>query len=146
MVVRQTLISIMPFILSLIIVFIAISDFYYFKELGSNGSSLDHGNQVPLQYFKTIFNKFRGLMFADFTDVVDEYDIIDFTVLMLTSIIIMVVLMNLLISIISDSHEKVQASLRKSSGLILCELIHELESSPLLRCIVECRRRRFEEE
>jgi hypothetical protein len=48
----------------------------------------------------------------------------------------MIILLNLLIAIISDTHEKIQASLKKSEGLSMCELILELETMPLLNLIV----------
>ena len=64
---------------------------------------------------------------------------VDFSVFVLSTLFIMIVLLNLLIAIISDTHEKIQASLKKSEGLSMCELILELETLWLINWIVSCR-------
>ena len=73
---------------------------------------------------------------------IDNYDYIDFAVFIASMICTLIVLLNLLISIISDSHEKINQNLKKSEGLILCQLIKELETLPGLAFFYRCKRKR----
>ena len=50
----------------------------------------------------------RILFFGDFVESVESYDLIEFWVFLLFSFASIIVLMNLLIAIISDSYENVQ--------------------------------------
>ena len=65
-------------------------------------------------YRKMFLLYYRILLFADFTEEVEKYDLIDYAVFMIATVIILIVLMNLLISIIGDTHEEVTANMKKT--------------------------------
>ena len=70
---------------------------------------------------------YRILLFADFIEEIDHYDYIDTSVFVLSTMMIVVIFMNLLISIIGDSHERVYTTIKNTEGLIKCQFIFELE-------------------
>jgi cellobiose-specific phosphotransferase system component IIC len=143
MYVNSTLKAVLPFLMSSSIVFIAITDFYYFKEMGTNGNSISDNYKFPMMYAKQLSIQYQALFFAEFSDsIFDDYDYIDFTMFVISMVVTLIVLLNLLISIISDSHEKINQNLKKSEGLILCQLIKELETLPGLALFYRCNRKK----
>ena len=83
---------------------------------------------------------FRILLFADFVEKVDQYDYIVFCV---ATIFILVILMNLLISIIGESQERIYSTKKDTESLLLCEFTFELELLVICDC---CNNRKAAEE
>jgi len=103
----RTIIDIRTFLVLFIIVLFAVHDFMFFKH------NMVTGQHQNTNYFKTIGYYYRILLFADFGDLVEQYDALDFCLFVLSTILIMIVLMNLLISTIGDSHERVKSHFSK---------------------------------
>lgn len=78
------------------------------------------GKRREDDYRRMFFTYYRILLFADFTEEVEVYDSIDFGVFVIATVFILIVLMNLLISIIGDTHENVSANIKKTQGKQQC--------------------------
>ena len=52
MYVISTMKAVLPFVMSSSIVFIAITDFYHFKEMGSDGNTIANDYKFPMMYAK----------------------------------------------------------------------------------------------
>ena len=66
MVLRETVKAIVPFLVSLAIIFISICDFMYFKEAGTNRWTMERGEKEPMAYLKIVFANFKGLICGEF--------------------------------------------------------------------------------
>jgi len=94
-----------PFLIIVLVAFFAQQDFFYYKNYVSTNGEPDK------EYFWYLAQNFRIFWLGDLTDPVDDYDWLEFIIFGFFTIAIIIVLMNLLISIIGDSHENVMASI-----------------------------------
>ena len=78
-------------------------------------------------YTRGLGKYFRILFFADFIDEVDSYDLVELSIFAIGAIMILIILMNLLISIIGDSHERIYSTIKNVEGFLLCDYIFRLE-------------------
>ena len=79
---------------------------------------------------------YRILLFADFTERVDNYTQFDFLLFVPLSFFMLVVIMNLAISIISDTHDKAQNIQEINQRFQQCRLTFDLEAlTNMLPCI-----------
>ena len=111
-----------PFLIIVLVGFFACQDFFYYKSYVSSNGEPEH------RYMWYLAQNFRILWVGDLTDAVDNYDWLEFAIFVLFALLIFIVLMNLLISIIGDSHEFITASLQKRTTLQLCLKVLELET------------------
>jgi hypothetical protein len=66
MVMRETMKAIVPFLVSLAVIFISICDFMYFKEAGTNNWTMERGEKEPMAYLKIVFHNFISLICGEF--------------------------------------------------------------------------------
>ena len=67
------------------------------------------------------------MAFGDFSDFTDDYTTTGFIIFAFFSFFVTLIMMNLLIAIMSDSYERVQANSLAADARILASLILEME-------------------
>jgi hypothetical protein len=119
---------VVPFLILLVLGLLAVMDFLFFKRFMVTGKSRDDN------YVRMFVKYFRIFFFADFMEEIDSYDGLEVSMFAFAAIMILIILMNLLISIIGDSHEKVYSTKKSTEGFIRCRYIIGLESINVFPC------------
>jgi len=127
-VIRVTIIDVVPFLILLVLGLLAVMDFLFFKRFMVTGKSRDDN------YVRMFVKYFRIFFFADFMEEIDSYDGVEVSMFAFAAITILIILMNLLISIIGDSHEKVYSTKKSTEDFIRCYYIIGLESINVFPC------------
>ena len=112
----------MPFLLALVLMLLASTDFYYYKYRETRRYDYTHN------YYLSFLLQYRILIFSDFDYLMNEYDYIDFIFFLVFSMLILVFLMNILIADIGHNHSIIMSEIRRTDYAHICRLVSELET------------------
>ena len=85
-------------------------------------------NKQNVSYLQEFLSSFRALLFGDFPEALEQYDIFDWQVFTIILFFVCVVLLNLLIAIIGDSYARVMTNIDQNYGHNMALNIWKYES------------------
>ena len=118
----QSLLDIQVFTFVLILVVFSYTEYFYFKSILSEEDTYD-------SYLSALFIQYRSLIMGDFPEELNNYTLLECVIFTVFTFFTMVVLLNLLIAIVSDTHERITTNFDKSYGSSMAMLLGVLEIS-----------------
>ena len=96
------------------------TEYFYFKSILSEEDTYD-------SYLSALFIQYRSLIMGDFPEELNNYTLLECVIFTVFTFFTMVVLLNLLIAIISDTHERITTNFDKSYGSSMAMLLGYIE-------------------
>ena len=102
--------SVIASLIIFITVVLAVQDFFYFKKF------MVTGTEREVNYTIALTQNYLMLMFGEFAENMENYDLIDLAMFIISTFVTMIVLTNILIAYMGDAYEHVQTTMEICEG------------------------------